>query len=443
MLRPVIKQESISGSRPQTINTSDQRRQPDRSVDFICKVKYTNTLPDLPFDPKFLESPFPMIRRFIDYKHTSLERNYKYELLTEPCLGMKLDLIDPLTYYLPNPENIPPIDPADERLLDDETVSNTNSKRTLQHRKVVPWMRKTEYISSEVVNRPLTVGHEQKAESVKKNYPDLMYKDRESQIARIQRTFEEAQKPIKRHFSKPGVHAVEELPIFPDFEMWKYSFAQVIFDADPLPLEKKNQLEKLSNALLRGMQDAEGNQFVGYFAPTDEAIEQKELDKLTAEASEFNDLEAFKEDFRYEHKLEREYTWLVTSRGKEIGNEPECYFFAHRDGKLFYNELDSRVQLRRRPKSLSSISSKNSLLIVVYRKHSPKEQRAMDGRIRYLCNPYEVIEEDEIDDEEEEDEEEEEQQAESHEQTESHEHEQPDSHEQDDSSGGDGADSDE
>lgn len=47
------------------------------------------------------------------------------------------------------------------------------------------------------------------------------------------------------------------------------------------------------------MQDAEGNQFVGYFAPTDEAIEQKELDKLTAEASEFNDLEAFKEDFRY------------------------------------------------------------------------------------------------------------------------------------------------
>lgn len=46
-----------------------------------------------------------------------------------------------------------------------------------------------------------------------------MYKDRESQIARIQRTFEEAQKPIKRHFSKPGVHAVEELPIFPDFEV--------------------------------------------------------------------------------------------------------------------------------------------------------------------------------------------------------------------------------
>ena len=58
-----------------------------------------------------------------------MERNYKYELLTEPCLGMKFDLIDPLTYYLPNPENIPPIDPADERLLDDETVSNTNSKR--------------------------------------------------------------------------------------------------------------------------------------------------------------------------------------------------------------------------------------------------------------------------------------------------------------------------
>lgn len=32
------------------------------------------------------------------YKTTSLEKNYKWELLTEPDLGVKIDLIDPDTY---------------------------------------------------------------------------------------------------------------------------------------------------------------------------------------------------------------------------------------------------------------------------------------------------------------------------------------------------------
>ena len=36
--------------------------------------------------------------RFIDYKPTSLERNYKYEILTEHDLGVAVDLILPDAY---------------------------------------------------------------------------------------------------------------------------------------------------------------------------------------------------------------------------------------------------------------------------------------------------------------------------------------------------------
>ena len=37
-------------------------------------------------------------KRFIDYAPTSLERNYKYELLTEHDLGVHVDLILPEAY---------------------------------------------------------------------------------------------------------------------------------------------------------------------------------------------------------------------------------------------------------------------------------------------------------------------------------------------------------
>lgn len=43
-----------------------------------------------------------------------------------------------------------------------------------------------------------------------------MYKDRDGQIAAIQKTFEDAKKDITKHHSKPNVYPVNILPIYPD-----------------------------------------------------------------------------------------------------------------------------------------------------------------------------------------------------------------------------------
>uniref|UniRef100_A0A183C1X7 RNA polymerase II-associated factor 1 homolog n=1 Tax=Globodera pallida TaxID=36090 RepID=A0A183C1X7_GLOPA len=266
-------------------HSHQRRRAQERGgIDLICRAKYGNTLPDLPFEPKFLQSPFISLNRFIGYKPSSLEKCFRYELLTEPDLNVKIDLIDPMTYYCDSSGKFS-LDPIDEQLLEDENLSQLNTRRSIQHRKVVPWMRKTEYISTEFsrygigqtgAERPDTkIGYGMKNRI--KNEP-FEYKDRDSQIAAIQRTFTEAQKPVQRHYSKAGVTAVEEIPIFPDFELWKYPFAQVIFDADPLPYCKENREQKLIEAIIRGMADTEGNQFVGYFAPLDEALQQRMAD---------------------------------------------------------------------------------------------------------------------------------------------------------------------
>lgn len=80
-----------------------------------------------------------------------------------------------------------------------------------------------------------------------------IYTDRESQLEAIEKTFTDVKVPLNMHYSKPGVHVVEELPVYPDFDLWKYPCAQVIFDSDPAPVGRPvpAQLEEMSQAMIR------------------------------------------------------------------------------------------------------------------------------------------------------------------------------------------------
>lgn len=56
-------------------------------------------------------------------------------------------------------------------------------------------------------------------------------------------------------FSKPNVVPVEVHPVYPDFQNWKFPFAQVIFDSDPAPANTNKhvtaQIEEMSQAMIR------------------------------------------------------------------------------------------------------------------------------------------------------------------------------------------------
>lgn len=58
-----------------------------------------------------------------------MEKNYKFELLTEPDLGVKIDLINPLTYQIPDDRERISLNPTDEKLLEDEANAQQNLKR--------------------------------------------------------------------------------------------------------------------------------------------------------------------------------------------------------------------------------------------------------------------------------------------------------------------------
>jgi len=314
-------------------DAKQKKQQQVSNVDFIFKSQYRNTLPDLPSEPKFMQCPFIPLSRFVEYRSTTLEKNYRYELLTEDSSMVKIDLIDPMAYHF-NPHEKIPLNPKDERLLEDESISQQNIKRSQQHSKVVPWMRKTEYIGTEFSRFG---GDRLKTATKKKTEQEVFYGDRESQIAAIDKTFSDARIPAKKHYSKPGVYAMEETPVLPDVELWKLNFVHSLFDIDPLPYDEGAAREsKLQHAIIRGMMDKEGH-FVGYFAPNESTLRRLKIDETGEELMEEESEAAF------ECPLEREYYWTVRTKGPEHQGSKD-YFLVLRNGVACYNEIGQKCE---------------------------------------------------------------------------------------------------
>lgn len=382
---------------PPTIQSSGSREDRERRrgtgerrSELVCRVKYNNSLPDIPFDPKFITYPFESTR-FVQYNPTSLERAYKHELLTEHDLGVTIDLINPDTYKIDLNSYL---EPEDEKLLEDEVAVATDSKRSRHHNKNVSWLRKTEYISTEY-NR-FTQSAEKAESKLGYNLKKLFqeedhYKDRESQIRAINETFDEATKEIMKHYTKPGVTPVDILPVYPDFEMWKHPCAQVIFDSDPAPVAQTGAaaLEEMSQAMIRGMVDESGNQFVAYFLPTAETRGKRKRDGEIGVDYEPED--------EYEYMLTREYNWNV--KNKMSKGYEETYFFVMKPEGVYYNELETRVRLSKRRKIGAAgnvMPTSKSRLVVKHRELNDGETNAQEARLSMLEPPMEEEEEEEI-----------------------------------------------
>ena len=198
---------------------------------------------------------------------------------------------------------------VDEKLLEDEVAPSTSDSSKSQRRGIqVSWLRRTEYISSEYrqfQNKGLSTENKIGVSVKKKLQGKDLYKDRESQIEAIEQTFEAVTQTIPNR--KNGVYPVEVAHVFPDFDNWRYPFAQVLFDTKPIPAgcdqqDIENLDRKMDKAMIRGMVDDQGNQFVVYFLPTNETLEK--LEKRGESAAEMDQLE---------YKLAREYNWTVNN----------------------------------------------------------------------------------------------------------------------------------
>ena len=147
-------------------------------------------------------------------------------------MGIPLDLIDHQKYELPDDLIEDKLDLVDEELLKDDIVSSKYSKRSIQHSKSVPWLRRTEYIVSGFQSKSKNDGSFARKSKMLSSGFKLPNKD--EQIKFIENSF--LKEPIARHHTKTNVEPKRIMEVcinsffnYPQIKLFKVSNSLWIF----------------------------------------------------------------------------------------------------------------------------------------------------------------------------------------------------------------------
>lgn len=164
---------------------------------------------------------------------------HKYALLTEPDLGIHIDLIEPEAYE--PPAKGAELLPEDEILLrDDQKVKKVVlTGAGGQVRPNVPWLNKTAYYGNDDLYGMNQGGRAIKElpipiqEEVKEMTPQEMQVAIEESFAVTNGTEDEPAQELK-HPRDPSLKPVAVWSLFPDFARWANDYTEIVFDQDPL-----------------------------------------------------------------------------------------------------------------------------------------------------------------------------------------------------------------
>jgi len=326
---------------------------------FICRLRFQNNLPELPFNPKLVEFPFPRDRLY-SYKTSQLIENTPYKMLPPDTeLGIPLNLID-MKVFEEGPENKnynptepPPVHEDDKILLISNEEIERRKKRSV--RPQVSWLRRTEYISNEISNKFLKNNEFTEVKMGLSIAKDSAIKDVDlsvtGQIKSISRTFKiinETDLFNIKHPTKSHLKAVEIFPIFPDFVRWPNVYSHVQYNSSPISndnLEKTDEITstQLSNAILKPMQNPldPSETFLSYFQPSVETAKKINLKRKHHDDSD--DEEIDNETQEYNFVRDFEYDTSNDAKNKKV-----FFTFNPEQGGAFYNIVRSKLSLRKK-----------------------------------------------------------------------------------------------
>ncbi|CAM8960829.1 unnamed protein product [Rhodiola kirilowii] len=342
------KAASVIGSRmhDNSLLASDRgENKLKKPTTFLCKMKFRNELPDASSQIKLMTLPKDS-DRFTKYTITTLEKTFKPELHVDGDLGIPLDLLD-LSVYNP-PKKQLPMDPEDEELLrDDEEVTPVKldgiRKKERPTDKGLSWLVKTQYISplnNDAAKQSLT---EKQAKELRerrggKNILDN-FASRERKIQNIEATFEAAKsRPI--HQTKPNLHPVEILPLFPDFDRYNDQFVIAAFDS--APTADSDAFSKLDSSVREAQESrAIMKSFVSKGSDPSKKDPEKFLAYMVPQPNELSkDMLDEHEEMTY--SWVREYSWNI--RGEDA-EDPTTYLVAFDEDEARYLPLPSKLML--------------------------------------------------------------------------------------------------
>ncbi|TDH65164.1 uncharacterized protein CCR75_008795 [Bremia lactucae] len=349
-----------------------------KQSEFLATLEFRNTLPDIPFDTKFVKYPHEP-ERLIKYKPNSLEMDYTYEIHEEPNLGLSIDLIDPAKYDAPtNPE---PLEIGDEQTLmmkEDHAGSKGRSKV----RPTVSWLRRTEYMGNDLYDSVHKFKSEAEIQSTLREGTENALAEVVSVTLedRAEASFRDINDPkllIHPHNKTKKVAKVWD--VFPDQILSANKYAILSYDMLPSEdVKSKAMISREERALLCGVNKKmqAGNELIqgSILLPTGSADDE-----------ESNDREKF--------SCLREY--LMSVESLDSRESQHIVFMLNPESDQFtYSDVLNRIKLR---KAKMSGEDKRRHGAVVHRREYSEAESDRRTQILFECGG---IYDDQLDDDE-------------------------------------------
>ncbi|KAJ1667943.1 hypothetical protein IW140_003476 [Coemansia sp. RSA 1813] len=317
--------------------------------EFLCKVRYKNPLPEVPFPPKLLPIPPTYVdpnagsysqsrlHHYVQYRHTTLEEATPYPIIVDADYGMPIDPCllgafdeDRGASLLAGAE----IDERDRFLLNLPSTSNGATAEA-----GVAAAAAESNVQSDGVATPVSQhsGHGVKQPGVSRTAGGakrMFDHSIEGQLRTIEESFacfskydnnpdggEQELLRSLRHPTDSKLRAVESYPLFPDEDLWSNIYTAFLMDtcADPEFLVEKR--EKINADEYKRAADlardslvfrprvrqnhlGEDEQWIECFLPEDEATAHRARSRMLSNAP-FN--KASDQDVEYRFEKAREY----------------------------------------------------------------------------------------------------------------------------------------
>ena len=293
-------------------------------------MKFFNTLPDPPCESKLLNMSLPL-EEFGSFRPTSLQSDFKLDIILGHDLGLGIDIVDPKYYMLPvNPRKL---DPEDEELLHGEkeaVASQQTGKKKVPLS--VPWLRKSEFITSvfdeNLYNQSQQIEDEDEGKYVPPERDAAALVERNLLLVRD--SFQASAFTPKHPFDA-SLKAVSVQRVFPNREFMANELFHVQIEKAPSILVAEEAEAERANAMYRGFQFNEDGEKIPAMARVvprkrERAEETEKKDK--EEEEEENGMEEFvKTDAYRPHLVSGEamagkYILLDTGSKKEISYVP-------------------------------------------------------------------------------------------------------------------------
>ena len=256
--------------------------------DFVAPYKWECQFPPIPDDPKLIDIPMD-IKSLVKFRYDSkTEKEAKYELLTEPDLGITIDLVDPQAYEAPPGATLAPEDAellssaAYSAAIGEKGKSATATAKTL--RQEVTWLRKTPLLGNNLYDavhkyqkNPIERQHVHHQQQTLAKYGEQTT-SYEQVLANIEASFTDAESMSLSNIKHPGGKEYEHLtptavlPVLPDEVCWENEYVQASFDVDPSlaaagETEATYSKERVARAIAKQFKADGDKRFLGYLLP--------------------------------------------------------------------------------------------------------------------------------------------------------------------------------